>query len=180
MTNENSRSPSGLRVAEPSVATVILCRQNVVWSVGLRRELAQTSCDLVELTGVALAWERLAELPTALLVVECTRGNLVTLLDHLRWTQRDFPLARVAVVGSRTVRKYRWTLLEFGALITIDSPRKLWQLTDALERHFEQLPSSIRPMREQIWARLPWAKWDTNNRTTDGANSGQPCTNRRR
>ena len=141
-------------VARP--ARLIVCERTGRWAVALRRELAGSDVRVYETRSLVECWKGLAESPAGLAVVELSAGNVAPLLQRLAGLDRDFPLARVAVVADRSLAKYEWLIREAGAVHFTCSSRQLGPLARVVAGHLDQAPSPPQTLVEQIWARLPW------------------------
>jgi DNA-binding response OmpR family regulator len=145
------------RLPEGAVSPrLIVCEQTGRWAVALGRELPE-SLRAHETRSVPACWEMLAEGPAGFVVIELTAGNVDAVLSRMARFERDFPLARVAVVAARSMASYRWLLREAGAVDFVTSPRRLAALADAACRHLDQAPRGPQSQTERIWAKLPWA-----------------------
>lgn len=138
-------------------ACLIVCETTGRWAVALRREDAGSGLPMVETRAVAQAWEVLAQQPASFLVVELTRASAEPLLERMFWLEQDYPLARVAVVASRSLESCEWWVRAAGAVHFTTSPRQLAGLVQAARRHIETAPRPSRSTTEEIWAALPWA-----------------------
>ena len=139
-------------------ARLIVCERTGAWAVALRRELAAAGVHVHETRSVAECWEVLARCPAGFLVVELTPAAVDPLLARMASLEREFPLARVAVVTERRFRDCQWPLREAGAVDFVVSPRELAPLARAIVRHLEQAPEPPRSLTERIWAGLPWGR----------------------
>ena len=63
-----------------SSARLIVCERDGSWSIGLRKELAESGVSVWECRSVQEAWEAMAHTPAAFLIAEATPENL----DDLR------------------------------------------------------------------------------------------------
>lgn len=151
-------SLSALLPAEAAAARLIVCEPSGRWAVALRRQSAATAPRVYETRSLADCWQMLAEAPASFVVVELSTGNAVALLQRMARLQRDFPLARVAVVADRALAGYEWLLREAGAVHFLCSPRQCGPLADLALRHLAQAPPPPRSLTDQIWAGLPWAR----------------------
>jgi hypothetical protein len=79
------------------------------------------------------------------------------LLARLPTIEREFPLARVAVVAGRRLAAYELAVREAGAVHFTCSGRGLRPLVDIVCRHLAAVPQSPSSLVEQVWASLPWA-----------------------
>jgi hypothetical protein len=139
-------------------ARLIVCEPSGHWAVVLRRQLAAADLRVYETRSLADCWEMLAKAPASFLVVELSAGGAGALLQRMARLERDFPLARVAVVADRSLAGYEWLLREAGAVHFLCSPRQSGPLADLARRHLAQAPPPPRSLTEQIWAGLPWAR----------------------
>jgi hypothetical protein len=136
----------------------IVCERRGTWAVRMRRELPSGTLRLDETRSLAEAWQRLAQAPASFVVAELTSQNVESLsgrLVRLRW---DFPLAQGAVVASRDLAAYEPLMREAGAVMFVDSPRRLAPLVAAACRHLAAAPVFQTTLKEQIWAELPWGQ----------------------
>ena len=139
---------------------LLVCERAGCWAVGLRRELAG-SRPVYETRSLAQCWEMLAGVAASFVVVELTGGNggnTDALLERMGRLERDFPLARLAVVAGRDLGGYEWLMREAGAVHFVSSPRRLRPLADLACRHLDQVAEPQRSLTEQIWAGLPWGQ----------------------
>jgi hypothetical protein len=138
-------------------ARLIVCEASGRWAVVLRRQLVAVTLRVYETRSLADCWEMLVEAPASFLVVELSAGNAVALMQRMARLERDFPLARVAVVADRCLTDYEWLLREAGAVHFLCSPRQSGPLADLARRHLAQAPPPPQSLTQQIWAGLPWA-----------------------
>jgi len=136
---------------------LVVCERTGTWAVALRRELDER-VRVHETRSLGQCWQVLADAPASFLVVELTDDNVDALLERLIWHQRDFPLARLAVVAERGLAAYEWLVREAGAVHFCCSPRRLKPLADLACRHLELIPSARQTLVERIWAELPWGE----------------------
>jgi len=137
-------------------AGVIVCEQTGRWAVALRRELAEADVRIRESRSLAECWELLAESPGGFVVVELSAGRVDGLLRRMARLERDFPLARVAVVADRSSAQYEWLVREAGAVHFTVSTGRLGPVARLACRHLADVPSPSRTTKQEIWARLPW------------------------
>jgi len=143
-----------------AAARIITSEPSGRWAVALRRELGGEA-TVEEARSVAECWQRLADAPASMVVVEVTTGNVEALLARLAQRQREFPRSRVAVVAERRLAGYEWLLREAGAVMFVTSPRRLAPLAAAARRHLEAQPEPAVGTAERIWAGLPWSEHAT-------------------
>jgi len=136
---------------------LVVCEQTGRWAVALRRELAGRF-RVHETRSVAQCWAALGEAPASFLIVALSGSNVELLLERMVWLERDFPLARVAVVAGDQLADYEWLVREAGAIYFARSPRRLGPLAELARRHLEQAPRPRRSFSQQIWAGLPWSE----------------------
>jgi hypothetical protein len=139
-------------------AKLIVCERTGRWAVALRRELADTSTRIHETRTIADCWQALEEAPSSFLLVELTAANAEGLLRKVVRLQRDFPLARLAVVADRCLAACEWLMREAGAVHFACSSRELGPLSSVIIRHLAQAPAPRQTLVERIWAGLPWKK----------------------
>ena len=134
----------------------IVCERDGTWAVRMRRELACPKLRIDETRSLAELWQRLAQSPASFVMAELTSQNVEALAGRfvrLRW---DFPLAQGAVVAPRDLAAYEELMREAGAVMFVDSPRRLAPLVAAACRHLAAAPALRTTWTEQIWAELPW------------------------
>lgn len=149
-----ARLPSGWTAP----AGVIVCEQSPRWAVALRRELEsiKPTLHVHETRGVLGCWDELARRPASFVVVELTAAAARRLLEQLGQLERDFPLARVAVVADRQWRACGPTVRRAGAVYFTTSLRQCDALAAVARRHLARAPQPRRSPAERILARLPW------------------------
>ncbi|MGA2259321.1 MAG: hypothetical protein ABSG53_32000 [Thermoguttaceae bacterium] len=157
---ESASTNSAFRV-ESSSARLVVCERSGSWSVALRGELAEAGVRVWEYRTLPEAWEALAQTPAAFVIAEATRENLDNLLQRMIWMSRDFPQARIAVVGQRNMARFEWLLREAGAVHFLTSPRRLAPLAGLVVRHLANAPLPPQTMLERIWGSLPWGPRET-------------------
>ena len=70
--------------------------------------------------------------------------------------EREFPLARVAVVAERRLAACQWLLREAGAVHFVTSSRQAGPLAELACRHLANVPTPSQSTSDRIWAALPW------------------------
>lgn len=140
------------------LARLVVCETTGQWAVALRRELAGRGLSVHQTRSIAQAWEMLARFPASFLVVELTRASVEPLLERLAWAERDYPLARVAVVAQRALDGCEWLVREAGAVHFTTSPRQLAGVAHMACQHVQNAPRLPRSITDDIWARLPWGE----------------------
>ncbi|MEN6494298.1 MAG: hypothetical protein ABFD16_08400 [Thermoguttaceae bacterium] len=138
------------------LARLVVCESTGGWAVTLRRELAGLGIRVYETRSVAQAWEMLASCPASFLVVELSRTSLDALLERMTWLERDYPLARVAVVAERGLERCEVLMRAAGAVHFTTSPRQLSGMARVATRHVQSAPRPRRSIADEIWASLPW------------------------
>lgn len=158
--NPRETNPAPLDSARPSASTarLLVCESSGRWAAALCRELGPT-IDLVETRNVAECWERLAEAPASLLVVELTGGNADALLARMGSCPRCFPLARAVVVADRRLAGHEWLAREAGAVMFVTSPRRAVALANLARRHLASRPEPSETTTQRIWNALPWREF---------------------
>lgn len=140
-----------------SPARLVVCERSGRWAVALRQALGPAAGDLTETRSVSDAWDLLARCPASFVVAELDSATADLLLARLAWLQRDFPLARVAIVAARSWRRYEWLLRAAGAIDFVVSPRAIAPLAQAITRHLRHAPQPRLSLTDRIWTELPWA-----------------------
>jgi len=100
----------------------------------------------------------LARHPASFVVAELTRSGVPALLDRMASLEREFPLARVAIVAERALATCEWLMREAGAVHFTVSPRELKPLARLAARHVQAAPRPQLSVAERIWASLPWRR----------------------
>jgi hypothetical protein len=136
---------------------MIVCEQTGRWALALRRELPIDN-RLCETRSIPDCWRTLAQNPTAFVVAEFTQSNADALLDRLVWLERDFPLARMAVVADRSYRLCENLVREAGAVHFVTSPREANVLAAVALRHLRAAPRPELAVADRVWNELPWGK----------------------
>jgi hypothetical protein len=153
--NMNASSDASRLPEDAGPADLIVCEQTGRWAVALRRELG-AAVAMRETRNLSECWDSFSQCPAGFVVVEATAGNLDALLHRLGRLERDFPLARVAVVAPRNLAEYEWLLREAGAIAFAVSPRRLGPLADLIRNHLAKAPRPPQDAMQQLWASLPW------------------------
>ena len=142
-------------MAEDSRQRWIVCERTGRWAQGLRREPA-AGLRLHEVRSLAECWEMLGQVPASFVVVELTAAHAPTLLARLARWEREYPLARMAIVADRPLGEYEGLMREAGAVWFTVSPRELGPLAAIARRHLEQAPKPEMTVVERIRSGLPW------------------------
>lgn len=137
------------------LARLIVCEHGSRWAMVLRHELAGVGVRVWETRTPTDCWNELAESPASFVVIELRR-HVDRLLDYLARQQREFPLARLAVVAERSLADYEWLAREAGAACFLASPRQVGALAQLACRHLAQAPVPQQSLTERIWSGLPW------------------------
>jgi hypothetical protein len=138
-----------------SAAKLIVCERTGLWSVAIRRELADAGIRVWETRTLADCCSELAEHPASFAVVELGT-NALGVLRLLASQPRRFPAARLAVVTDRSRADYERLAREAGAVHFISSPRQTGLLARLACRHLAQVPPPQHTLAERIWTSLPW------------------------
>ena len=145
------------RLPEPcGPPRLIVCEPEGRWAAALRHEGFEADM-LVETRALETCWERLAEAPASFCVVALTHANIDAFLARMAWWQRDFPLARLAVVAARSLVAHGELMREAGAVHFTTSPRRAGTLAELARRHLDAAPRARQSPTERIWAKLPWS-----------------------
>lgn len=140
-------------------ARLIVCERSGSWALALRRELT-AGFRIRPTRSLAETWETLEQAPASFLVLELTAGLAEALLARLLRLDREYPLARAAVVADRGLSAYEWLLRQAGAVHFACSPRRLAPLAAVARRHLAAAPQPDRDAVERIWSGLPWGDND--------------------
>ena len=141
-----------------AAARLIVCERSARWALALRWELAAEAVRVYETRNLADCWKMLAEAPASFVIVELSAAGIADLLRRMAPLERDFPLARVAVVADRSLAGHQWLMREAGAVHFTCSPRLAGPLARLAFCHLAQSPAPRQSLSEQIWATLPWGR----------------------
>ena len=149
-------------------ARLVVCERTGRWAAALRGVIGRLvgrgeggthfahKLRVYETRSLGECWAMLADSPASILVVELTPAALDPLLERMASMEREYPLARVAIVAERPLAPCEWLLREAGAVYFTTSPRALAPLADLVRRHLDEAPLPCLEMTERIWATLPW------------------------
>lgn len=141
-----------------TVARLLVCERDGYWATALRLAGPPISLRIYELRNLIDCRRELEQSPASLVVVEATRTSIEGVWYLLQETQRSYPQARIVVVGGADVTTWHDLLREAGAVLVVDSPRRLDRVLRLAQRHTERLPRAEMSLRDQVWSRLPWAE----------------------
>jgi len=145
-----------MTMAAVDSARWIVCERTGRWALGLRREPAAAGLRLHEVRSLAECWEMLGQFSASFVVVELTAGHAPALLARLARWEREYPLARMAIVADRALGASEELMREAGAVWFTASPRELGPLAAIARQHLEQAPKPEMTVVERIWSGLPW------------------------
>jgi hypothetical protein len=137
-------------------AGLIVCERTGRWAIRLRRAWGE-GLRMQETRSLADAWQALRAAPGSFLVAELTATGAEGLIERLPALERQFPLARAAIVAGRRLAIYEFAAREAGAVDFTCSAGGLRPLVDAIRRHLRAVPERAGSIVEQVWASLPWA-----------------------
>lgn len=138
---------------------LIVCEHQRRWGAALRRELAGSGVSICRARSVGQCWDMLIRYPASFVVVELAQSQVEALLGHMVHLERDWPLARVAVVAQRSLSSHEWLMREAGAVHFVVSTRELAPLASMAVRHLATVPKPRLTLAEEIWSHLPWEEW---------------------
>jgi hypothetical protein len=138
------------------MSRLIVCERGDRWGRALDALLAADGVRRIAVRSLVLAEEELHRAPQALVVVEVEAGRLLKVVAWLDRLRREFPEARVAIVGERDLAQDLPLLCEAGAVCCLWGTRRLELLADLARRRLAGLPRSPLSLTEAILARLPW------------------------
>jgi hypothetical protein len=158
MTEEAALTPDSARLPPGAgPARLVACERTGRWAVALRRELPP-GVRVWEARSLAEGRAVLAEGPAGFAVVELAPAGVDPLVEWLVRLDREFPLARAAVVADRSLAPCEWLVREAGAVHFTTSPRLVRPLAEVALRHLAEAPQPPRSLVEEIWAGLPWGE----------------------
>lgn len=141
--------------AEP--ARLIVYERTGAWALALRRELPP-EIRTGPTRSLAETWEALRRAPASFLVLELAPRQAEALLGRLLRLEREYPLARAAIVADRALADYEWLMRQAGAVHFTCSPRRLGGLAGVVGRHLAAVAPPDRGALAEIWAGLPWGE----------------------
>jgi hypothetical protein len=144
---------------ESQAARLLVYERTGSWALALGRELP-AGLRVRPTRSLAETWDMLAQAPASFLVLELTPRHAEALLGRLLRLEREYPLARAAVVAERRLAAYEWLVRQAGAVHFACSPRRLAPLARVARRHLAAAPQPDRDVRELIWTGLPWGEHD--------------------
>ena len=126
-----------------------------IWAAALRRVLPHDALQVRETRSLAECEAELAAAPASFVVAELDRGNGPLLMERLSNWRRRMPKCALAVVAGRDLADWRPAMLEAGAMLTVFSPRKPYDLVVALRRCLARHPQPPGSIADRIWSELP-------------------------
>ena len=133
---------------------LIVCERYGRWAMAIRRLLGNEA-EVRETRGPVDLRQELAALPESLVAMELGALPLSALCDFLAEMERAFPLSAAVILGEADVARHAALLLETGAILCLDSPRRLAPLVAIARRQRARAPRRDASLVERIWARLP-------------------------
>lgn len=144
--------------------SLIACEATGRWAAALRRELPR-GVSLVETRSLSEMWQRLADCPNAVVVLEATPEKIEPTLAALLRIGREFPQALSMVLADRTLLAWEDAVREAGAAHFINSPRRLPEMGEIVRRRMQSFSESAldaggedQAIEQRIFATLPWAE----------------------
>jgi len=131
------------------------------WALALGRALGPLAARVHETRTLSHCWAALGGSPASFVVAELAAPQAEQLLDRLVRLEREFPLARVAVVAEREMAPWEWLVRQAGAIHFTTSPRRLKPLAELIRGHLARAPRRRLGTTERIWASLPWGNRDS-------------------
>jgi hypothetical protein len=149
------------RVANIGMAPLVICERKGRWAADWRRLAASQGegwprIRLVEVRTAADCLSELDRAPAAFVLLECTEESLAARLRLLDQIDRQYPEAICAAAVERVGEAWHALLREFGAVHVVGSPLGLLELARMMGRRGACGEPPDEPLRERIWARLPW------------------------
>jgi hypothetical protein len=139
-----------------ALARLIVCEKTGRWAVALRRELAPHGVRAYETRSLAECRRELEQHPASLVALELTGGNAAQLGEWIERISREFPGARLVVLGSGEARVFETWVREAGAVGAAFSSRRLGAIARLARRHLAMAPQEELGFRGQVQRRLPW------------------------
>jgi hypothetical protein len=140
-----------------ALARIVVCEKTGRWAVALRRELAAPPVRVYETRSLAECRSELEQSPASFMALEVSDANAVQLGEWIERANREFPLARFVVLGSREARPWEWQMREAGAIAAAFSSRQLGPIARLARRRLASVPEEELSFRDQVERRLPWA-----------------------
>jgi hypothetical protein len=154
---------------------VVVLERDGHWAAALRHELGRSrpqslhpdsspprheAVRVIEVRSWDEFWQRLAQVPAALVAAELTDTNIDSVLAALSRMDRQFPEAAMLILTNRQLVPFRRLLREAGALHFVTSPRRLDEVVEIVLRRFARLPAATSSAGRvvEILAELPWSE----------------------
>lgn len=143
-------------------APVVFCERSGRWARAWRRAWSAANntaqaARVVETRSPAECRDVLATASWPLAVVELTQAGCDEQLDLL-FDATSVMHAATAAVTARDMAAYAELAGELGAVLVLDTPRRMRALCAVVCRHLERAPAVERTITEEIWATLPWGE----------------------
>jgi hypothetical protein len=139
-----------------ATARFLVCEKTGRWAAALRRELAGAEMRVLERRSLAECRRELERSPASFVAVELTSANVAKVAEWIESVCREFPQARIAVLGRREVREYEGAVREAGAIHVTFSPRRVGAVVRLARRRLASAPPEELNFRDRLWKRLPW------------------------
>lgn len=117
------------------------------------------SPNMVETRSLFDCSDALRAHPGSFVLLELVDRNGGALLKWLADLDQLDPQARGAVAADRSMRSWEWLVREAGAVWFVTSPRQVGPIARMARRHLEAIPKPPRPLVEELWDSLPWARY---------------------
>jgi hypothetical protein len=137
-------------------ARVIVMEREGRWAAALRRAAGRRKLPLVETRSLEQVERELAEFPASAVVLEVGPDNVFARLRRLAQWRSRWGSACFVLAASPAMAAIEASLREAGAAHVEYSPRHLRALARLIRRHLGKAPLREIPLKEAVWARLPW------------------------
>jgi hypothetical protein len=139
-----------------ALARFIVCEKSGRWAVALRRALAPHGVRVYQTRSLAECRRELELSPASVAALELTGANAAQLGEWIERVSREFPGARLVVLGSEDARPWEAWMREAGAIAAAFSSRRLGPIARQTRRHLAAAPQEELSFRDEVRRRLPW------------------------
>jgi hypothetical protein len=144
-----------------AIARLIVCETSPRWAVALRWALlaeggvSSVGWEVDQASSLSESWQMLNSAPASLLAVEVQAASHVELVRRMIDLPRQFPMARMILLGSGG-EGAPWALFRELGAVHVASPREVDSLLRMVGQHMRRFKDEEAGLRGQIFRRLPW------------------------